>query len=174
MGLPVDDIAESQEICFVTQKDYREFVASRLPDTVREGAMVTSNGEVVGEHHGVAFYTVGQRRGLGVAAGERRYVTNLDVDRNLVVLGLEADLYSDACLVEDVQFGALATIDQPIAVSAKYRYKTPEAPAMVSPHRDGLVRVAFETPQRALTPGQSIVFYDGDVVLGGGVIAAVQ
>jgi len=174
MGLPVDEIAESQEICFVTQKDYRDFVASHLPETVQGGAMVTADGAVVGAHQGVAFYTVGQRRGLGVAAGERRYVTSLDAERNLVVLGAEADLYTETCLVEDVHWGSVAGIDGPTPVSAKYRYKTPEAPAIVSPDRDGLLRVTFDQAQRAVTPGQSIVFCDGDVVVGGGVIASTE
>lgn len=174
MGLPVDEISESQEICFVTQKDYREFVANQLPATVQAGAMVTTDGNVVGEHQGVAFYTVGQRRGLGVAAGARRYVTELDAERNLVVLGSESDLYADACVVEDVHLGSVADITEPTRVSAKYRYKTPEAPGTVSPDRDGLLRVVFDQAQRAVTPGQSIVFYDGDVVVGGGVIAAID
>jgi tRNA-specific 2-thiouridylase len=173
MGLPVDEIAESQEICFVTQKDYREFVAAHLPEAERPGAMVGVGGESVGSHRGVAFYTVGQRRGLGVAAGVRRYVTQLDAERNLVVLGAESDLYSDACLVEDVHFGAVARIDGPLRVSAKYRYKTVEAAATVTPDRDGRLRVTFDAPQRAVTPGQSIVFYSGDVVVAGGVIQAV-
>jgi tRNA-specific 2-thiouridylase len=107
-----------------------------------------------------------------VAAGERRYVTHLDSERNLVVLGAEADLYTDTCAVEDLHLGAVAEISEPTTVSAKYRYKTPEASAIVSPDRDGLLRVRFNQPQRAVTPGQSIVFYDGDVVVGGGVIAA--
>ncbi|MFZ5876842.1 MAG: tRNA 2-thiouridine(34) synthase MnmA [Nitrospirota bacterium] len=172
MGLPVDDIAESQEICFVTQKDYREFVATYAPETERPGVMVGVGGEPVGSHRGVAFYTVGQRRGLGVAAGARRYVTAVDAERNLVVLGAEADLYSESCLVEDVHFGAVACIRTPVRVTAKFRYKTPEAPAAVSPGQDGQLRVIFDEPQRAITPGQSIVFYDGDVVVGGGVIAS--
>jgi tRNA-specific 2-thiouridylase len=174
MGLPVDDIAESQEICFVTQKDYRDFVAAPLPQTEQPGAMVGVGGEALGSHRGVAFYTVGQRRGLGVAAGERRYVTQLDAGSNLVVLGAEADLYSDTCLVEDVHLGSVGEIDAPIRVSAKYRYKTTEATATVSPHQDSLLRVRFDAPQRALTPGQSIVFYDGDVVVAGGVIASAE
>ncbi len=174
MGLPVAEIAESQEICFVTQKDYREFLAGHLPGIVREGVVVTTDGETVGEHRGVAFFTVGQRRGLGVAAGERRYVTSLDAEHNLVVLGREEDLYSRSCVVEDVHFGAAAEIVAPIHVSAKYRYKTPEAPATVGPHRDGLLALTFDEPQRAITPGQSIVFYEGDVVGGGGVIASVS
>lgn len=172
MGLPVDDIAESQEICFVTQKDYREFIAAQMPEAVRAGAMVGAAGEAVGEHRGVAFYTVGQRRGLGVAVGTRQYVTQLDAERNLVVLGSESELYRDACLVEDVHLGSIAAIHEPIRVTAKYRYKTPEASATVSPDRDGLLRVVFDEPQRAVTPGQSIVFYQGDVVVGGGVMSA--
>ncbi len=170
MGLPVDDIAESQEICFVTQKDYREFVAAHVPEAERPGAMVGVAGEALGSHRGVAFYTVGQRRGLGVAAGERRYVTRLDAERNLVVLGGEADLYADACLVEDVHLISVSQLGEAIRVTAKFRYKTPETPATVGIDTDGLLRVDFDTPQRAVTPGQSIVFYDGDIVVGGGII----
>ena len=171
MGLPVDEIAESQEICFVTQKDYREFVAAQVPEAERPGAMVGVGGEALGSHRGVAFYTVGQRRGLGVAAGERRYVTNLDAERNLVVLGSEADLYAHACLVEDAHGISVGQPGEAIRVTAKFRYKTTETPATVGIDTDGLLRVDFDTPQRAVTPGQSIVFYDGDVVVGGGVIA---
>jgi len=174
MGLPVDDIAESQEICFVTQKDYRDFVAAYVPETERPGTMVGAGGEALGSHRGVAFYTVGQRRGLGVAAGERRYVTKLDAERNLVVLGGESDLYAGGCLVEDIHLVSVSSIDAPIRVTAKYRYKTPETPAIVSPDADGLLRVAFDEPQRAVTPGQSIVFYQGDVVVGGGGIAGTD
>jgi tRNA-specific 2-thiouridylase len=174
MGLPVDEIAESQEICFVTQTDYREFVAARLPETVRAGAMVTIDGTVVGEHQGVAFYTVGQRRGLGVAAGERRYVTHLDANRNLVVLGSEMDLLSSSCMVDDLHLCAAAAITAPVCVAAKFRYKTAEAPATITPDAGGLLRVIFDEPQRAVTPGQSIVFYDGDVVVAGGVIQSAQ
>jgi tRNA-specific 2-thiouridylase len=174
MGLPVDDIAESQEICFVTQKDYREFVATHVPETERPGVMIGVGGEPLGSHRGVAFYTVGQRRGLGVAAGERRYVTAVDAERNLVVLGAEADLYSESCVVEDVHFGAVADLCQPLRVNAKFRYKTPESFATVSPDQDGLLQVVFDEPQRAVTPGQSIVFYHGDVVVGGGVIASTH
>jgi tRNA-specific 2-thiouridylase len=170
MGLPVDEIAESQEICFVTQKDYREFVAAQVPETERPGVMVGADGEALGSHRGVAFYTVGQRRGLGVAASERRYVTSLDPERNLVVLGAEADLYSESCVVEDIHFGAIPDISTPLRVSAKYRYKTPQAAALVSPDQDGFLQVTFDEPQRAVTPGQSIVFYDDDTVVGGGVI----
>jgi tRNA-specific 2-thiouridylase len=136
--------------------------------------MVGAAGEALGSHRGVAFYTVGQRRGLGVAAGERRYVRNLDAERNLVVLGSEADLYTDACLVEDVHLISIGEIGEPIRVTAKYRYKTPETPATVSPDADSGLRVAFDKPQRAVTPGQSIVFYNGDVVVGGGVIAQTR
>jgi tRNA-specific 2-thiouridylase len=172
MGLPVDDIAESQEICFVTQKDYREFVATHVPATERPGVMIDVGGEPVGSHRGVAFYTVGQRRGLGVAAGERRYVTAVDAERNLVVLGAEADLYSQSCAVEDVHFGAVADIREPLRVTTKFRYRTAETSATISPDHDGLVRAVFDEPQRAVTPGQSIVFYDGEIVVGGGVIAS--
>jgi tRNA-specific 2-thiouridylase len=174
MGLPVHEIAESQEICFVTQKDYREFVAARLPETVRQGAMITADGAVVGEHQGVAFYTVGQRRGLGVATGARRYVTRLDADRNLVVLGGETELLTDSCVVEDVHLCAAAAITKPMCVAAKFRYKSADTPATVSPALGGLLRVAFDQPQRAVTPGQSIVFYDGDVVVAGGAIQSTQ
>jgi tRNA-specific 2-thiouridylase len=174
MGLPVDEIAESQEICFVTQKDYREFIAARLPETVRDGAMITAEGEIVGAHRGVAFYTVGQRRGLGVAAGERRYVTRLDPERNLVVLGSESDLLSRVCMVEDVHFCAASELTGPLRVTAKFRYKTTETVATISPTPGDLVRVHFDDPQRAVTPGQSIVFYDGDLIVCGGVIRSTQ
>jgi tRNA-specific 2-thiouridylase len=168
MGLPVADKPDSADICFVPDHDYRSFVAGRLGQ--REGEIRDAGGRVVGRHQGVAAFTVGQRRGLGVALGERRFVTAIDPGRSLVIVGSEEDLLADELWAEDVNWVAGEPPPSGTAVEAKIRYRTPAAPAEVHPEGDG-ARVSFRRPQRAITPGQAVVFYQGEEVVGGGIIA---
>ena len=167
MGLPVCDKPDSAEICFVPGGDYRSFVAERVKS--RAGAIVDTAGNRVGEHAGIVNYTVGQRRGLGVALGEKRFVTAIDPARNLITIGPEEDLLADTLLAEDVSWVSGAPLPEGTPVEAKIRYRTPATPATVRPV-DGGVEVRFLRGQRAITPGQAVVFYDGDDVLGGGTI----
>lgn len=170
MGLPVADKADSVEICFVPDDDYRTFIAQRVPQV--DGVLVDTDGRVVGRHRGVAGFTVGQRRRLGVALGERRFVTAVDPVRNVVTLGSEEDLFADGLSAESVRWvGGVAPGDE-LEADVKIRYRTPASPAVVRPG-DGGAHVQFERPQRAITPGQAAVFYRGDQVLGGGIIASV-
>lgn len=181
LGFPAEEMAESQEVCFVTQRDYREFLDARAPEASRPGPIVTERGAVVGQHRGVAFYTVGQRRGLGVAGTDRLYVTALDPVTNHVVVGEEAALYTQALVAGDLNWIAIERPEdhepplnrlEPMNVTVKIRSRHPETPARLEPCGPDRVRLLFDTPQRAVSPGQSAVFYQGDVVIGGGIIQA--
>lgn len=168
MGFPADEIAESQEICFVGAEDYRAFLTQERPESVRPGEIVDTSGKVVGHHDGVAFHTIGQRRGLNVALGRRVYVVNTDPATDRVVVGDPDDLLGSSLLATDLNMLAPLTGDR---VTAKIRYRSPAVPASARV-QDGRMEVTFDTPQRAITPGQSVVLYQGDTVVGGGIIAA--
>jgi tRNA-specific 2-thiouridylase len=168
MGLPVAEKPESTDICFIPDNDYRAFIASRLGP--QAGDIRDGEGRIVGRHQGVAAFTVGQRRGLGVAIGERRFVTAIDPAHNLVTIGPEEELLSDELSAEDVAWVAGQPPPPGAAIEAKIRYRTPAAPAELHPEGAD-VRVLFREPQRAITPGQAVVFYQGEEVVGGGIIA---
>jgi tRNA-specific 2-thiouridylase len=172
LGLVTADKPESQEICFVPDDDYRSFLRGRAPDVFRPGAIVDRAGRVLGAHGGVAGFTVGQRRGLGLDAGRPLYVLALDAARNTVTVGDAADLACDTLRAESVSFVAGAPPAGPLRVAAKIRHRHEPAAATVTAHGDGTATVVFDAPQRAVTPGQSVVWYDGEEVVGGGVIAA--
>lgn len=174
--LCVADKKESQDICFVAGNSYRDFVKSALNGTMREGDIVTTDGNVVGKHHGVVTVTVGQRKGLGVSLGEPYYVAKVDAETNTVVLGKDEDLLNARVEAEDVNWLAFEKLHDEKIFMAKVRYRSKEQKAKVFPHEDDASRatVEFFSPQRAMTPGQSIVFYDGDVLAGGGVIREVM
>jgi tRNA-specific 2-thiouridylase len=167
-NLPVAAKVESQDICFVTQKNYHAFIAGRLPG-IRPGWIVDKDGKKLGEHRGVVFYTIGQRGGLGISHKTPLYVTAIDVAGNRIVVGGKEDLQSRGLRAGDLN---ILVGDWPETVHAKIRYRKKEAPCTVAFEKDKL-RVLFEEDQEAITPGQSVVFYDGDVVLGGGVIEEV-
>jgi tRNA-specific 2-thiouridylase len=169
MRLPLAEKPDSADICFVPDGDYRAFVRERLSPA--RGELRDADGAVVGTHDGVAGFTIGQRRGLGVAVGDRRFVTDIDAALNVVTIGPEERLLASGLLAEQVNWLAGAPPPGPIRAGVKIRYRTSAAPATVTPC-DGTVRVAFDTPQRAITPGQAAVFYDCDEVLGGGTIAS--
>ena len=170
LDLPPDEVKESQEICFVTQGDYRTFIETEAPDAKRPGLFVDTDGRELGRHDGIAFYTPGQRRGLGVAAGERLYVQRVEPATNTVVLGPDESLLRSDCVVADLNLFDESLPAGPCEADVKVRYATPASPAVLTPNGDGAITVRFLTPQRALSPGQSAVFYDGDRVLGGGII----
>ena len=170
LDLPPDEVKESQEICFVTQGDYRTFIEAEAPEAKRPGRFVDTDGHELGRHDGIAFYTPGQRRGLGVAAGQRLYVQRVEPTTNTVVLGPDESLLQSECTVADLNLFDDSLPAGPREAAVKVRYASPASPAFLTPTSDGAISVRFSSPQRALSPGQSAVFYDGDRVLGGGII----
>jgi tRNA-specific 2-thiouridylase len=167
MRLGLAEKPDSADICFVPDGDYKSFVRGRLPAAA--GTIVDRDGAVVGAHDGVAGFTLGQRRGIGVAVGEPRFVTGIDPARQVVTIGSEEDLMTRDLVAERVNWLGGAP-DGEIRCDVKIRYRTPAAPAIVTPLPDGTAGVRFGRPQRAITPGQAAVFYRGDEVLGGGAI----
>ena len=161
---------DSQDICFVPDGDYAAAV-ERLTGTHREpGRFVDTQGKVLGTHRGIIHYTIGQRRGLGIAAETPLYVCGIDVPRNEVVLGRNDDLFSTELDASGCNWISGDVPDAPLHVTARIRYRQPEQPCTVTATGPDTVHVSFETPQRAITRGQAVVFYDGDTVLGGGTI----
>ncbi|MEX5212811.1 MAG: tRNA 2-thiouridine(34) synthase MnmA [Nitrospiraceae bacterium] len=174
LELPIDELKESQEICFVSHGDYRTFLEQEAPQAHRPGHFMDAEGRVLGKHEGVAFYTPGQRRGLGVAVGQRLYVQKVEPRMNVVVLGPDESLYSDACEVGDLHIIDPTQLSSRQEIQVKVRYATPASPASIDSMGEGTLLVRFHQPQRALSPGQSAVFYDGSRVLGGGIISPVR
>jgi len=168
-GLLTADKPESMEICFIPDNDYRRFVAERTRG--EPGPLVLRDGTVIGEHRGIAFYTVGQRHGLGLATGDKLYVLEIRPDDNTVVVGPEAALYSDGLLAEDLRWVSGVAPVASSRVEVKVRYKAGAASGTIE-QCGAIASVRFDQPQRAVTPGQPVVFYQGDRALGGGVIAA--
>jgi tRNA-specific 2-thiouridylase len=168
MRLRLAEKPDSADICFVPDGDYKAFVRKRLgtsPGIIRDG----ETGAAIGAHDGVAGYTIGQRKGLGVAVGEKRFVTGIDPALNAITVGPEEDLLSSALVAGQVNWVGEEPAG-PVRASVKIRYRTAAAPAVVTPLGERQALVAFDAPQRAITPGQAAVFYNGDVVLGGGAI----
>ena len=174
-GLRLFEKPDSQEICFIPGGDYKQFLdayleeqGEELPDTA--GQLVTTSGEVVGTHHGIHNFTVGQRKGLGVATGSPLYVLEIRGDKREVVVGEGEELFSRTLRAKRVNWIAIDELREPMRVQAKIRHRHEPAEGVLEKHGDGEVRVTFDEPQRAITPGQAVVFYDGDVVVGGGWI----
>ncbi len=174
LGLVTADKPESQEICFIPDDDYRGFLRRRDPGMFRPGHIVDTTGDFRGRHSGIANFTIGQRRGLGLAESTPRYVVDLDPETNTVVVGGAGDLERDRLVATDVNFIAGDAPIAPIRVEAKIRHRHVPAAATVEARGDGTATVVFDEPQRAITPGQSVVWYQGDLVVGGGVIARAR
>ncbi len=169
-GLAVADKRDSQEICFVPNNSYQDFLKRYMKEEQKKGKIVLKNGEVLGEHNGLINYTVGQRKGLGIAYKEPLYVIKLDSEKNQVIVGVEQDLYQKILYAKNVHWIVPTEKIVNDTVYAKIRYRAKEAKATIY-LEENQVKVEFEEPQRAITPGQSVVFYDEDgIVLGGGKI----
>jgi tRNA-uridine 2-sulfurtransferase len=174
-GLALAEKPDSQEICFVPGGDYKRFLdayleeqGESLPDTA--GELVTSNGQVIGEHQGIHNFTVGQRKGLGVATGSPLYVIQIKGDTRQVVVGNNDDLYSRTLRTHRVNLISVSDLDAPMRVSIKIRHRHEPAPAVIEKIGEDEILVTFDESQRAITPGQAAVFYQDDVVVGGGWI----
>ena len=169
--LPVAHKPDSQEICFVPDQDYASFIDREVPGRVPgPGNFVTLDGRVLGQHKGITHYTVGQRRGLEIAAGHRIFVTQIRPETNEVVIGENEDTFTDTVICDKVNFMSVENITEPVRVIAKIRYNHKGEFCILQKQADGKVICSFERPVRAATPGQAVVFYDGEHVLGGGTI----
>ena len=173
-GLCVADKPDSQEICFAPGGDYTAVVGRFAPQALRPGPIYDLRGRRLGEHQGLGRYTVGQRRGLGLAGGRAWYVARIDPDRNALVVGGADAVWCPALVADEVNWIAVAGLDGARPVTVRIRHAAADMPAVIAPDSPGRVAVRFETWPRAAAPGQAIAFYDGDVVLGGGVIAEVR
>jgi tRNA-specific 2-thiouridylase len=169
-GLPTAATPESQELCFVSG-DYREFLRARAPEAFRAGPILDERGREIGEHGGLGGYTIGQRRGLGSLGPSATYVVRLDPVRNAVVVGPREALRATRLVASQVNLIALSSLDAPLDVEVRVRHRAPRVPARITPEADGRLGVALREALYAVTPGQSVVWYRGDVVVGGGVIA---
>jgi tRNA-specific 2-thiouridylase len=169
-GLPVADRAESQDLCFLADGNYRRFLREKAPAAVRPGPIVDLSGQVIGQHKGLPFYTIGQRRGLGIAAPKALYVMDIDAARNALVVATAAELGRNELTASQVSYVSGETPPEPTRVTAKIRYKSREAPALLTPLPGNRAALCFDEPLRDITPGQGAVFYQGDEVVGGGII----
>ncbi len=168
-GLKIHDKPESQDICFVIKGDYRDFIKDRIK-AARPGRITDTEGKVLGEHKGIAFYTVGQREGLGIAAGKPVYVVKIDAEKNEIVLGDAAEAKGRELTASGVSWMAVRGLDSAIRAEVKIRYNHPKAGCEVMPVSGNKVKALFDEPQYAITPGQAFVFYEGEKILGGGWI----
>ena len=172
IGLKVHNKPDSQEICFIPDDDHGRFIKEREPDKVKPGYFVDGNGNILGKHNGIVNYTIGQRKGLGIALGKRVFIKDINPENNTIVLGDESDLFKKSLYADELNIIPYETIPNNMKCTAKIRYGIREAKATVKTHGEGII-VEFENPQRAITKGQSVVLYDGDIVIGGGIIKEV-
>jgi tRNA-specific 2-thiouridylase len=175
LNLALAEKPDSQEICFVPGGDYKRFLdaylaeqGESLPDT--SGELVTSSGEVIGEHAGIHNFTVGQRKGLGVATGSPLYVIQINGEQRNVIVGKEDELYTKTLRAKRVNLISVADLKEPMRVAVKIRHRHEPAPATIERVGEDEILATFDQAQRAVTPGQASVFYDGDIVVGGGWI----
>ena len=177
--------SESQEICFIPDDDYRRFLETYSPGVARPGRIVDSSGKVLGIHRGIGFYTIGQRKGLGITASEPLYVIDIDAATNTLIVGTVREAFSQGLIATQVNWIAISELNAPLRAEVKIRYTAEPVWAIVSPypglpadsanrhsegHHTHRIKVTFDEPQRSVTAGQSAVLYSGDVVLGGGII----
>jgi tRNA-specific 2-thiouridylase len=170
MGLHVSDRPDSQDLCFVGDGNYRAFMARYLPAGIRPGPLVDTAGHRVGTHSGLAFYTIGQRKGLGIAPSHPMYVVRLDAESNVVVVGSADELGCDELVASQVSYTAAHAPASPAQVTARIRYRAPDVTAVLTDLSPQRIHLKFGRPLRGITPGQAAVCYDGEVLLGGGFI----
>ena len=161
---------DSQDICFVKDGDYAGFLENKMGVESKSGNFIDTEGNIIGEHKGIIHYTVGQRKGLGIALGKPAYVTSKNKESNTVTIGGEEDLYSKTLKASDLNMIAVEKLTSPMKAKVKTRYSQKETEAIIHPEEEDTIVVEFINNQRAITPGQAVVFYDGDIVIGGGTI----
>ena len=169
-NLSVANKPESQEICFIPDNNYGEFVKKCIPEETKPGPIINKKGKVIGEHRGIIFYTIGQRKGMGIADKNPLYVIAIDKKNNTIKAGKKKELYTDELIASNVNFINIEKLQTHIRVEAKIRYLHQPSLAMVIPLNEDKVKVKFDSPQLAVTPGQAVVFYNEEEVIGGGTI----
>lgn len=170
-GISVAEKPDSMEICFVPSNDYRTFLRSRLKsDVIKSGDIVTTSGVKVGEHEGIAYYTIGQRKGLGISSANPLYVVDILAEENLVVVGTSSETINNGLICSRLNWVEIEEPNESFRTAAQIRYRHKPAPCTVNPQGDGVYEVVFDEPQRSITPGQAVVFYNGESVVGGGWI----
>ena len=171
IGLDIANKKDSQEICFIPQDDYKQFLKKNASSKIKPGPILNVKGEKIGQHKGLAYYTIGQRKGLGLSLGTPIYVIDFDINNNALIIGEKHELKGKGLIAENLNFIPFNKLKETMKVKAKIRYNTPEKEALVEPENESQVRVVFNKPEYAITPGQSVVFYDGDLLIGGGIIS---
>jgi tRNA-specific 2-thiouridylase len=174
LSLPVAEKFESQEICFIPDNEYPRFLKKLIPGIEKPGPIINKKGEILGQHKGIIHYTIGQRKGLGISVGKPLYVVHIDRENNIIVVGNKEEVYSKEFTVTDINWIAWDKIEEPFKAKVKIRYIHKESEAVITPLNYNQAHVRFLKPQRAITPGQSAVFYYDDTVLGGGIIDNVE
>lgn len=170
LGLEVHDKRDSQDICFVGERGYGAFIRECAGGSIKPGPIIDRDGKVIGRHEGLPFYTVGQRRGVGVSTPERMYISDIDAENNTITVTPSRDgLKQQRALLDDVNYVSVDYPDRPMEISAKTRYRSTEQPALLLPLATDKAILEWREPQEAAAPGQSVVFYDGDDVVGGGI-----
>lgn len=170
IGLDVHNKKDSEEICFIPDNNHGRYISEAMPRKVKEGNFIDKEGNILGKHKGIVYYTIGQRKGLGLAMGRPVFVTDINPLTNEVIIGPEKDIFKTDLVCKDVNFIAFDALDKPMELKAKIRYSAKPAEATISPLENGKVKVSFKEKQRAITKGQSVVFYLDDLIVGGGVI----
>ncbi|MBV1821683.1 tRNA 2-thiouridine(34) synthase MnmA, partial [Bacteroidales bacterium MSK.15.36] len=170
IGLRVHNKKDSQEICFIPDNDHGKYIKNRFPSKVRQGNFVDKSGNILGTHKGIVYYTIGQRKGLDIAFGKPMYVVDINPFRNEVVLGNLDDLLNTELIAKDVNYIPFDNLKEPMEVEAKIRYSQIPSKAVITPLENDKVKVNFNEKQRAITKGQSVVFYKDDLLIGGGII----
>lgn len=173
IGLAVHNKKDSEEICFISDNNHGKYISEAEPNRVKPGNFVDKSGNILGQHKGIVYYTIGQRKGLGLSLGRPVFVTNINAKTNEVVLGSEDDIFKTELIATDVNFIPFDKLEKEIEVTAKIRYSAKPAEATLIPLPNGRVKVIFKEKQRAITKGQSVVFYDDEIVVGGGIIESI-
>lgn len=173
IGLAVHNKKDSEEICFIPDNDHGRFILEAKPGKIKPGNFVDKEGNILGKHKGIVYYTIGQRKGLGLSLGRPVFVTDIRPKTNEVVIGPEEDIFKTDLLAKDINFIPFDNLEGELKVTAKVRYSARPAEATLYPEKNGKVKVSFKDKQRAITKGQSVVFYDGNTVVGGGIIEKI-
>ncbi len=174
MDLGVHNKKDSQEICFIDDNDHGRYIYEMKPELKKKGNFIDPQGKILGEHKGIAYYTIGQRKGLGLSLGKPVFISKIDKDKNEVVLTDESALFKSTLLADDLNWVAMDEVAEPYKATAKIRYGAKPSPCTIYPLGDGKIKVTFEEKQRAMTAGQAVVFYENNIVLGGGTIYQVM